>query len=188
MKNQHQLPSAWIKTGTGRYHDLLCPESAEISIDDIAIALSKINRFGGHPTRVYSVAEHCLLGADLSMPNYALEFLLHDATEAYLGDIVGPLKSTAMFDAYRGLEARWWNVIAFRFGVREKLPREVHVTDRRMLATELRDLMGHQPRSTDAYAPFPTHLPHTAPSAAQLQEKFLAKFYELVGMTVGAKR
>lgn len=69
-----------------------------IRIDDIAHHLTKINRFGGAlPTNVnYSVAQHSIQLARLALKIYGKEVaraaLLHDAAEAYLGDVVGPLK------------------------------------------------------------------------------------------------
>src|SRR6266702_8144744 len=97
-----------ITTYTGRHIDLLSPEFADIHIDDIAASLAKTTRFNGHTLRPYTVAEHSLLGVEYSLPQHKLEFLLHDATEAYLGDVVGPLKGTDMFAEYRNLEAYWW--------------------------------------------------------------------------------
>jgi hypothetical protein len=189
MKSSSFAPSAaWVITYTGRYIDLLNPEPSQIEIDDIAAALAKTNRFNGHARRSYTVAEHCLLGVDQCTPACKLEFLLHDATEAYIGDVVGPLKATPMFAAYRELEARWWDAIALRFGVRAKLPKEIGTVDQRMLVTEMRDLTGRWPVSTDAYKPFPLSISPIASPVELVQEKFLAKFYELVSVTVGAKR
>lgn len=186
------VPSAVITTYTGRHVDLLWPELAEIAIDDIAYALAANNRFNGHTVRPYSVAEHCLLGVEFCVPSNRLEFLMHDASEAYLGDIVGPLKATVMFEPYCKLEAQWADAIALRFGLQHstegKLAKEIHSVDRRMLVTEQRDLMGRRPRSTDAYKPFPLAISAVTPCREALAEKFLAKFYELVPLTVGAKR
>lgn len=184
--------TAWVTTYTGRDIDLMSPETVDIGIDDIAAALSKTNRFGGHSFRPYTVAEHSLLGAEQCTPPCKLEFLLHDATEAYLGDIVGPLKATPMYAGYRELEARWWDAIALRFGLRigtpSKLSKEVLLVDRRMLLTEMRDLTGRRPVSTDGYKPFPMTISPVAPQAELLQERFIETFYGLVSSTVGAKR
>jgi len=184
----HAPERAVITTWTGRHVDLLWPELADIHIDDIAWSLAGINRFNAHTSRLYTVAEHCLLGAELSLPQHKLEFLLHDAPEAYLGDVTGPLKGTAMFAPYRVLEERWWQVMAYRFGVRAKLPKEIHTVDKRMLVTEQRDLMGRPPQSTDTYKPFPLAISPVEPSRPWLAEKFIATFRELVSSTEGAKR
>lgn len=186
MKNNAvAVEKVTIKTYTGRYIDLLNPDPEMIHIDDIAASLPKLNRFNGHTFRPYTVAEHCLLGVEYCTPPNKLEFLMHDSTEAYLGDIAGPLKRTELFAGYRELEAKWWAAIAERFGLRVSLSKEVHTVDKRMLVTEQRDLVGRRPQSTDAYKPF---IQPIGLEPYGLQEKFLAKFYELVGVTVGAKR
>jgi uncharacterized protein len=182
--------AAVSKMRSGRHIDLLEPEAMVplIDIDDIAHSLSKINRFDGHTTRPYSVAEHCLRGMGYSLPQHQLQFLLHDASEAYLGDVNGLLKKTAVFDAYRALEKRWEAAIAERFGIRKIVPKEIHETDKRMLLTEQRDLMGRAPSSRDQYKPFEALISQVAPSCDELAERFLANFYQQTKVTEGAKR
>lgn len=185
-----QETRAVIKTRSGKYIDLLNPEASLplIDIDDIAYALSKTNRFCGHTSRAYTVAEHCLLGVPFCQPANRLEFLMHDAPEAYLGDTVGPLKRTGLFEAYRELEERWWFAIAERFGLRAQQPREVHEVDKRLLVTEQRDLMGRPASSGDVFLPFVMQIPGAAPSCDETARRFLRKFYQLQKATVGAKR
>lgn len=81
-----------------RLLDLSAPDPADLgTIETIANALSQINRFTGHLREPYSVAEHSVrvarAVADLGgRSEIVLGALLHDAHEAYLGDISGPLK------------------------------------------------------------------------------------------------
>lgn len=81
----------------------LDPIADEIEFTTIAAALSKICRYGGHTTEFYSVAEHCVRVSDWLMAQYgdpelALKGLIHDGAEAYIGDMVRPLKySIPMF-------------------------------------------------------------------------------------------
>jgi hypothetical protein len=89
----------WLLTSTGHEHRLAGAGMLhnEISIADIANALPKINRFTGHTSRPYSVAEHSLLVADLARmagatPIVQLAALLHDAHEVYTGDVASPVK------------------------------------------------------------------------------------------------
>jgi uncharacterized protein len=190
MKNTEQQ-SAVVKMRSGRHIDLLSPEQmvSMIDIDDIAYSLSKMMRFNGHTSRPYSVAEHCLRGVAYSLPQHRLEFLLHDATEAYLGDVVGPLKRCGLFEAYRELESRWAGAVAERYGIAAKMSKEVHETDKRMLVTEERDLMGRPPASNDSYLPFEGIISNgAAPHPDEVAERFIAKFYRLTKVTVGAKR
>lgn len=110
--------------------DLLEPDPALIELGDIARGLSRVCRFGGHVNGFISVAEHSLSvmglvgefgdlhplnGIRLDLLRWAL---LHDATEAYLGDMVGPLKHHPSMGLYRSLEDRWEWAIIERFDLR----------------------------------------------------------------------
>ncbi len=82
-----------IRTYSGRLVDPFRMERADISIIDIAHSLSQLCRFTGHTRRFYSVADHCLLVSSLlNGPKLKLAGLLHDASEAYFGDMAGPIK------------------------------------------------------------------------------------------------
>jgi hypothetical protein len=88
----------WIQTFSGRKFDFEDPRAEDVHIADIAHALSLIPRFAGHTEFPYSVAQHSLFVADivercLGRPEFALEALLHDAPEAYYGDITRPMKA-----------------------------------------------------------------------------------------------
>lgn len=179
---------AWIKTRSGKYLDLLSPQIELIAIDDIGWSLARTARFNGHTTRFYSVAEHCLLGVSQSLPEDRHVFLMHDAPEYVLGDCLGPLKKTTYFESYRTLEDNWWRAIAARFGLPLKMPKAIHETDKRMLVTEQRDLMGRPPVSSDRFKPYPMHISAVEPSRDELAERFIATFYELTRQTVGAKK
>lgn len=84
-------------TSSGLFVDPLNLKSEQITISDIANSLAKLCRWGGHTSRFYSVAEHCLIGCDYFLVHQdqaqALHFLVHDACEAYIGDIITPIKS-----------------------------------------------------------------------------------------------
>lgn len=95
----------WIVTYTGRRYYFLDPHQSEIVIEDIAHALSNICRYNGHCRTFYSVAEHCVrvtaaVATDLGQSDvseetvlsWSLFALLHDAHEAYVGDMVHPQK------------------------------------------------------------------------------------------------
>ncbi|CUV65201.1 conserved hypothetical protein [Sulfurovum sp. enrichment culture clone C5] len=91
-----------------------------IDIRDIAHALSNICRFGGHIERFYSVAEHSVLVSKLVPKEHALAGLLHDATEAYMGDVVSPLKY--LLDDYKYYENKLSTAIEKKFSVDLKNP------------------------------------------------------------------
>lgn len=123
---------------SGRRLFVLSPRVEEIQIEDIAHHLSMICRFGGGCRYWYSVAEHSVLVSHLVPREFALEGLLHDGTEAYLGDIIRPLKGE--LPDYKRIEQMWELAIAVRFGLPRTLSPEVKVADRRALLTERRDL------------------------------------------------
>jgi hypothetical protein len=135
-------PEKSVLTRGGRYFDLLDPRSDDVSITDIAHSLAHQCRFNGHTRDYYSVAQHCVLCSQLvaeTHPELALEALLHDAAEAYLGDIASPLKS--MLPAVEVIEAAIMEAICESFEVAWPLAPEVGIADRMMLAWERRDLM-----------------------------------------------
>ena len=93
----------WIETYIGKRVTMQELTEEDIDIRDIAHSLSLQCRFLGHCKEMYTVAEHCLwvchiVGtlADELKPKYyrktCLAALLHDAAEAYIGDITRPLK------------------------------------------------------------------------------------------------
>src|SRR5689334_14267678 len=86
----------WIRTYTGRKFYLFDSGPEDVEIEDIAHALSMQCRYNGHVQRFYSVAEHscyvsAIVAAEMGNAKYdinvALWALLHDASEAYLGDV-----------------------------------------------------------------------------------------------------
>lgn len=87
----------YLRTASGRKFPLINPSPSDIVLQDIAHALGNLCRFTGHTQRVYTVAEHCVLVAlILREQGYNTETqllgLLHDAAEAYVGDLSSPLK------------------------------------------------------------------------------------------------
>lgn len=91
--------------------------------------------FGAHN----SVAQHSVLVSREVPEKYALEGLLHDASEAFLGDVSSPLK--ALLPDYRKMESRINAVVRRRFGLRDNVSNSVKHADLVLLATEARDLL-----------------------------------------------
>jgi hypothetical protein len=136
------LRGSWMQTYTGRQFYPLAALVEDIDPEDIAHALSLICRYGGHVDRFYSVAEHCVLMSHTVAPEHAAWALLHDATEAYVGDMVRPLKHH--MPEYRDIEDRLMAVIAKRFGLASAtMPAEVKDADNRILLTERAALMSN---------------------------------------------
>lgn len=138
----------WFQTRTGKVFRPWSIEDGMVCIQDVAAALSKICRFGGHCSRFYSVAEHSILLHDHVLAQTgsresAKVALLHDAAEAYLYDIPRPIK--ARLPDYRALEAEIESAVAARFGLEELLPAWMKEYDNRMLHSEMLALMPNRP-------------------------------------------
>lgn len=174
-------PEAALQTASGIYFQLLEPRVEDVSILDIARALSQINRYTGHTRVAYSVAEHSVRASKLVDPQYALIALLHDAHEAYVGDVSHPLK--ALLPTYREIEAGVQLVVLEAFGLAAWIPAQVKWADRYMLAWERRDLLIEQATPWAATADIEIkYAPRLEPwSADETMEKFLARFHELTG-------
>lgn len=127
-----------IQTYTGLQFDVSNPKPEMIRIEDIAHALSCIPRFGGHTLRFYSVAQHSVHVSRLVPERYAKEALLHDAAEAYLLDMMTPIKS--QLPDYQALYYWVERAVFDRFDI-IGLASEVKHADMVALATEKRDLM-----------------------------------------------
>lgn len=111
-----------IETCTGKPYDFMHPDLRNIGIVDIAYPLSTTNRFGGHAKPFVSVAQHSVLVCDIvraeSDGNLELlqAALLHDAHEAFLGDVPRPMKPR-LGDGYKDLARRADEAIAERFEI-----------------------------------------------------------------------
>jgi len=99
------------------------PKPEMFNIRDIAHALSMQPRFLGHLPIFYSVAQHSIQVADIvakEHPELALEALLHDAAEAYIGDQASPIKKE--LPDYKALEATVEASIRLAFNLGPKNP------------------------------------------------------------------
>lgn len=135
----------WTSTYTGLRVYPLDPRPEDFCIEDIAQGLSNTCRYSGQCFSFYSVAEHSWRGAkralDQAMPALAYEFLLHDAAEAYAGDVVRPL--AASIDRYREIRDGLQRVINVKFGLLPDATPECEELDARMLATEAPVMFAH---------------------------------------------
>lgn len=148
--------NARFPTRSGRVVDLLAPTVDMIDPDDIAWALAHTLRYGGHANKPINVASHSInvhnhilanvhlgfgpahISNDLQLP---LVGLLHDAAEAYLGDVIRPLK-LLLAPLYVPLEASFERVIADRFGIDAPVFSHSMIkdADRAVYAWERRDI------------------------------------------------
>lgn len=145
----------WMITAGGVAFDLVNVDSDAVNILDIGHHLSTINRFAGAAKRPYSVAEHSLLVCDIAErelgmrdPAALLAALMHDAHEAYFGDITSPVKHELGAPAVV-VEGRLERAVHRRYGLitpSRAYSQEIRRADLMALATERRDLSTPNPR------------------------------------------
>lgn len=138
MENLH-TPDC-IRTVSGVYVNVFKPDPDMFNLNDIAHALSQIPRFGGHLPKFYSVAQHSIMCA-LAIEDESLRFdaLMHDAAEAYLLDMPGPIKRRMKW--YKKKEAAIMRILAKKFGFTYPKHPEVDLIDKQMLQAEWDYLM-----------------------------------------------
>ncbi len=176
------MSSATIQTISGRYFFFENPETHYFGIEEIAHALSQVCRYNGHTKAFYSVAQHSVLVSYVVPAPLALIGLMHDASEAYLGDVTKPLKR--LLPEYQVIEEKVEAAIAKQYGLPHPMPPEVRFADLVLLMTEKRDLMPVGMGTTDTenwpqgIAPLPAVIWPMGPE--QAREYFLRRFHELV--------
>lgn len=151
----------WMITITGREHHLTSWQKLANTptIEEVAHSLALINRFTGHTHRPYSVAEHSLLVLHIARiegasPAAQMAALLHDAHEAFVGDVSSPVKWTVgePWDAFEHGQA---TALQSAFQVRSTMVAHrasVRRWDLTALATERRDLTAYNPATCAPWA------------------------------------
>lgn len=139
----------WILTATAREFNVAQPRVADVSAMDIAWALAQTNRFTGHALRPYSVAEHSLLVCEIAEREHGLDVhgllaaLMHDAHEAYTGDLHTPGKRV-VGEAWHAWESRMQATVLHAFALITPYAHWatlIRTADLQALATERRDLL-----------------------------------------------
>jgi len=182
---------SWICTRGGRKVDPFDESTWEnISIDDIAHALSMMCRFTGHTERFYSVAEHSLAVSYLLASHsreVQLQGLLHDAAEAYLVDVARPVKHHPAMEEYRKAERNLQSAIFRKYSLRPTAGslRAIEKADQMMFLIEANKAMGWPSVFEQAgcdiseVSAFPFELSFMEPKKAEMM--FLDRFWKLKG-------
>lgn len=150
-----KAPTGCILTYSGKFVNPLDVEPEDIEIIDIAHALSNLCRYNGHVEQFYSVAQHSVLVARGFTRGSELRKwgLLHDASEAYLGDVVAPLKYSGNYDFYLEAEEELMKVIAEKFGLSWPMPIEVDEADKELRGPEMKSLKNYMPEYLNGNSP-----------------------------------
>lgn len=145
----------WIITSTAREHWFSGPLATADNVpgvQEFTHSLSMINRYTGHTSRPYSVAEHSLLvywlavaaGADTTLQ---LAALMHDAHECITGDCTSPVKREIgqPWSAFEGPQQERLLTHYDLLGVSRSHQYAIRQWDLEALATERRDLLPFNP-------------------------------------------
>ena len=127
-----------IMLASGKLFDFLDPHGSDFDISDIAHGLAHVCRYAGQCRAFYSVAEHSMLVAD-TVGDFAYEALLHDAAEAFIGDVTRPFKQ--LLPDYKRIEAMIEDAMIERFGLDRRSKDLVKHADLRVLAAEQAQVM-----------------------------------------------
>lgn len=169
------IQHGWMQTFTGKAFDPLNPDPALIDIKDIAHALSMSCRYGGHVNRFYSVAEHSIHVSHAVSPENALWGLLHDASEAYIADIVRPAKKR--MPEYREIERNLMWAICKRFDISQLQPDDVSDVDLRLVIDEKKALLNPEPmpwQAIEGLQPLHVEIHAWEPRSAEI--RFMSRF------------
>lgn len=170
-KNDNNPGTTYICTYLGNRFFPLEGRIDSVHLEDIAHGLAYQCRFNGQTSEFYSIAQHSIMVADIvsaAHPDLRLAALLHDASEAYLGDVVTPLK--ALLPNYKEIELRVEQIIAESFGISDMFNPLIKQADMIALATEKRDLMPHSAEDwsyLQGFSPLPLPIVPMAPEQAK---------------------
>lgn len=145
MNTPTRHPYIWVPDAANKswYVDNIQPDM--IDIVSIAKGLAKQCRFGGQIDYFYSVAQHSILlrNALPCEPQFKIFGLLHDAAEAYIGDMPKPIKVT--LPDFNKLEDRVMQAIASKYTMYYPFPATVKEYDSRILVDEATQLFNDTP-------------------------------------------
>jgi len=171
---------SYVRTHSGINFYMLKPKAEDILIDDIAHSLSRICRYNGHTSEFYTVAQHSIACSYLVKEEFSLEALLHDSTEAVCSDLPSPIK--ILFPDFIEMENDIYEVIAEKFGVSKKIPKEVHFVDKMIVKQYEWDyfmLKKPNPKHKEFYRRF-----FEFRGFEQTKKEFLDRFYELQNIKI----
>lgn len=173
---------SWMQTFSGRKFYPLDPRADEVHLADIAHGLAMTCRYGGHAQRYYSVAEHAVIVSCYVPAEYAREALLHDSSEAYIGDMIRPLKHSPEMAEFRKAEAAIERAVFDHFGIvqTDASRAAVKEIDDRILVDEIGALMADPPMYWQRHAAVsPLGATIAALTPAHAEHVFLRRFADL---------
>lgn len=173
----------WMQTFTGRAFYPLKLEKSDINRYDIAHSLAMQCRYNGHTSRFYSVAEHSILMSQVVPEEDALWALLHDAPEAYIGDMVRPLKRH--LKEFREIDERIMGAVCEKFDIPYDMPDSVKEADNRIIENERKELLGQEPLPWTVHGQPLLDVVITGWMPDEAEKRYLDRLHEL---TAGRRR
>lgn len=174
----------WMGTAAGGKFYPLDPRPEDVDILSVARGLAMTCRYGGQVRRYYCVAEHCWHVSNAVPSEYALEALLHDSSEAFIGDMIRPLKHQPEMAEFRRAEERIEDAIRARFGIvsTSESRAAIKEIDNRILVNEITILSANPNQYLETpllrdLQPLDVELMCWSPTAAE--KMFLHRFEEL---------
>jgi hypothetical protein len=177
-------PGPYLQTVSGRFVNPFDPDPEQLDPGDIARALANVCRFGGHCRPFYSVAQHSVIVSELVEARGGdvedvFAALMHDAAEAYLGDMPHPIKHRSPLGAaFKQAEDHLEAVLRERFSIKADVP-EIKRVDRALLATERRTVSGESWDWPELEGVEALELKLTAWAPDEAERAFSARFAEL---------
>ena len=137
------MKQALIATHSGNEFDIFNMTADNVEKEDIFMALPNICRFGARIPKHYSVAQHSvelcnylrLIKQDVELARIAL---LHDGCEAYVGDMIYPLRKN--FPEFQKLELFINKLIFEKFDIDDSRYDEFDVYDKEIVVNEAKAL------------------------------------------------
>jgi len=155
-------------TVSGKLIDLWHPDKDLIDIDDIAHGLANNCRWNGHSQMFWSVAQHCCMMYDIAPEGKKMTFLMHDAEEAYWGDIIKPIKNKIQESCPEIIDLMHLmrDIIFEKYGIEKESPTSKYA-DNKCLYWEFENIIKNR-----GYVKFW--------SPVKAKRKFLKRFYKEV--------
>lgn len=133
---------SYMHTASGKKYWPFDPRPEEVDIDTVAHHLAMRVRYNGAVRDYYSVAEHSVYVSYEVPTEHALEALLHDASEAYNGDLIRPLKYDPSFrEPFKRVEDLNERAVALRFGLIYPFPASVKIADEMVTEAEIQQIV-----------------------------------------------
>jgi hypothetical protein len=179
-----KLDDQWISLLSGAKFNYNKPEESDVTLQDIACALSNVCRFSGHLPRFYSVAQHLVNTSYIVPVEFAFTALMHDTAEAFTNDLPTPLKWA--LPIFKELEVKIEGAMSKKFGFEYPYPKEIKEADTIMLMLEkyhVKQCDEHWPmyeQYTREYVePYLQYVDLTSWRPSIARNKFLERFKEL---------